>query len=639
MKHRLVKTAFSFLLFFAVIFTSAVPAHAAPLSNGIVDPSELETFLDGVLAAQMSAEHVSGAVVAVVQDGELILSKGYGYSNWADQTPVSPQRTLFRIGSTSKLFVWTSVMQLVEQGKLDLDADVNTYIDFKIPATYPEPITMKNLMTHTTGFEEIMTGVFVYNEDQLSSLGDFLKTHIPARVFAPGEVGAYSNYAVALAGYIVERISGMPMYEYVEKNIMQPLGMTHATFRQPLPAELVADMSAGYNYINGEYQQGTFELIPAYPAGSVSATADDMAKFMIAHLQNGLYHDVRILSEATAKQMHSQAVSYSPLLTDGMAYGFFREMINGQLVIHHGGDTQFFHTGFYLLPEQNVGLFISTNSVGGGAAREIIFKTFMDHYYPAPISAQPVPPADMAARAAQYSGEFYTSRSNFSSMEKVFTLLSPATQASVDEDGYVLVSEGGETRQFVEIKPGLLQSREDPALQFAFQTNEQGVTHIAAPIPFSYIKAEWYEVQSLHLFLLGSSLLMLVIALFGWVGFFFKALFKREAHPWLSHLARISGIIFTLLYIVFLTCFVAAASDTIPVYQIPKFIFELPSVLPLALAITPILAVMGIFLLVFTALAWVKRFWSLKGRLQYTLVTISTWVVIFELAYWNLLKF
>lgn len=148
MKHRFVNLMFIVVLLFVTFFSNAAPVHAAPFSSGLNDPAEMEIFLDGVFAAQMSADHVAGAVITVVKDGQVFFSKGYGYSNLADQTPVDPKRTLFRIGSASKLIVWTAVMQLVEQGRLDLNADVNTYIDFQIPATYPEPITMKNLITH-----------------------------------------------------------------------------------------------------------------------------------------------------------------------------------------------------------------------------------------------------------------------------------------------------------------------------------------------------------------------------------------------------------------------------------------------------------------------------------------------------------
>ncbi len=636
MKSRTSPHTLSILLIFAFVFVSLFsPAQAAPAPLGLSTPAELETFLDGVFAARMKTDHTAGAVVSVVKDGELFFSKGYGYANLAEQTPVDPARTLFRIGSTSKLFVWTSIMQLVEQGKLDLDTDVNTYLDFEIPATYPAPITVKNLLTHTPGFEESAIGLFVYTEDQMPTLGDFLKTHLPARVFPPGEVGAYSNYGVALAGYIVERVSGMSFDEYVEQNILTPLGMTHATFRQPLPANLAPDMATGYNYLEGEYQPGTFELVAGYPAGSVSATAEDMARFMLAHLQNGAYGDARILSEATAQTMHGPLIEYDPRLP-GMGHGFFREIINGQVVIHHGGDTIFFHTELYLLLDQNTGLFISTNSPGGGATREAVFKAFMDHYFPAP-AAEPVPPADMASRAEMYTGEYIDTRSNFTTLERVFTLLNPSMQATVDEEGYILVSAAGEIQQFVEIEPGLIQSREDPSVQLAFATHNDGKTYATTAIPFSFVKAQWYESQMLHMLLLGISSLILIITLFKWVGALLKALFKREPQPGLAHLARLSGVAFGLLLLAFLIGFIVVVSDIEPVYQIPYFIFERPSALPFVLALPPIMVVFGLALTLFTPVAWLKKFWNVRGRVGYTVVTLCAWVILFELVYWNLL--
>ncbi len=116
---------------------------------------DLEAFLDGVLAAEMRSHSIASATVSVVKDGELFFAKGYGYADRESRRPVDPERTLFRPGSISKLFTWTAVMQLVEQGKIDLDADVNEYLtDFRIPDTFPEPITMEHLMTHTPGFED-----------------------------------------------------------------------------------------------------------------------------------------------------------------------------------------------------------------------------------------------------------------------------------------------------------------------------------------------------------------------------------------------------------------------------------------------------------------------------------------------------
>ena len=122
--------------------------------QGPTDPAELEAFLDELLAKDMEEYHIAGAAVSVVKDGKLFFAKGYGYADLEKGIPVDPEQTIFRIGSIGKMFTWTAVMQLVEQGKLDLDADVNTYLDFRIPDTYPQPITLKHLMTHTSGFED-----------------------------------------------------------------------------------------------------------------------------------------------------------------------------------------------------------------------------------------------------------------------------------------------------------------------------------------------------------------------------------------------------------------------------------------------------------------------------------------------------
>jgi CubicO group peptidase (beta-lactamase class C family) len=186
-------------------------------------------------------------VVTVVKDGKVLFAKGYGYAEVKTRKPVTVDATLFRPGSISKTFTWTAVMQLVEQGKIDLNRDVNDYLDFKIPATFGKPITMKDLMTHTPGFEETLKELFVANAADMRPLQQYVQTHMPQEIFPPGTTPAYSNYGATLAGYIVQRVSGVPFENYIEQNIFVPLGMTHSTFRQPLPANLKPLMSQGYN--------------------------------------------------------------------------------------------------------------------------------------------------------------------------------------------------------------------------------------------------------------------------------------------------------------------------------------------------------------------------------------------------------
>ena len=196
---------------------------------------DLEAFLDGTMPAQLNREDIAGAVIAVVKDGKVLFAKGYGFSDVEKRTPVTPDATLFRPGSISKLFTWTSVMQLVEQGKLDLDKDVNEYIDFKIPQAFGKPVTLKDIMTHTAGFEETARDLFVADAQHMTPLDQYLKEHMPRRIFPPFVVPAYSNYATTLAGYIVQRVSGKPFSQYVADNIYTPLEMTRTTFVQPLP--------------------------------------------------------------------------------------------------------------------------------------------------------------------------------------------------------------------------------------------------------------------------------------------------------------------------------------------------------------------------------------------------------------------
>ena len=231
---------------------SAPPSQAAtsssdsPMRAPELTASDLEAFLDGIMPAQLEREDIAGAVIGVVKDGWVILAKGYGYSDLAKRAPVTGDSTLFRPGSISKLFVWTSVMQLVERGKLDLDRDVNEYLDFNIPPAFGKPITLRNIMTHTPGFEETGKDLFVPDLLHMRTLEQYVKEHIPARIFPPGTVPAYSNYATTVAGYIVQRVSGMPFEKYVAENIYAPLEMKRTTFVQPLPGDLEPLMSTGY---------------------------------------------------------------------------------------------------------------------------------------------------------------------------------------------------------------------------------------------------------------------------------------------------------------------------------------------------------------------------------------------------------
>src|SRR5438105_2305181 len=383
--------------------TNAPPAavHGQELTE-----ADLSAFLDGLVPQQIEKADIAGAVIAVVKDGKVLFEKGYGYSEAEKKTPVSPQDTLFRPGSISKTFTWTAVMQQVEQGKLNLDADVNQYLDFRIPETFRKPTTLRDIMTHRSGLEETIKDLFVGEEKDLTPVAKYLPSHLPAQIFAPGTVPAYSNYATTLAAYMVQRVSGQDFYDYVDQHFFNPLNMTRATFRQPLPKSLEPFMSKGYDLGSGKPKH--FEWVEVAPAGSLSASAESMAHWMIMHLQNGRYGDVQILNPETAMQMHARQAGW-PAGMNAMALGFYEQNMNGHRVISHGGDTELFHSDLFLILDSNVGLFVSYNSAGRpdhGDARGDLYIRFMDRYFPAPAANEPATAtAKEDARSEEHTSE------------------------------------------------------------------------------------------------------------------------------------------------------------------------------------------------------------------------------------------
>jgi CubicO group peptidase (beta-lactamase class C family) len=359
---------------------------SAPHQQGPTDPEELETFLDAFFAEQMEVLHIPGAVFILVKDSETFFTKGYGLADLESQRPVIPDETLFRVGSVSKLFTATAIMQLVEQGRLNLDDDVNKYLkSFQLEKNYPRPVTVANLLTHTGVFDERLTGTGVRSPSELVPLGQYLADNMPPRVMPPDDTISYSNHGYALAGYLVEEISGMPFDQYIEENVLRPLDMNHSSFRQPLRPELASDLAVGYVYTT-DYQVMPVEYLNIAPPGSLYAKATDMAHFVIAHLQNGRYEDTRILEAETAQEMHRRQFTHHPQLA-GWAYGFYEHIENGQRAIAHGGDITGFSSLLFLLPEKNLGFFVSFNAsvsalFGLGDPREELVSRFLDRYYP-----------------------------------------------------------------------------------------------------------------------------------------------------------------------------------------------------------------------------------------------------------------
>ena len=441
-------------------------APAAAQSEGARDSSsqgkeltasDLDAWLDGYMPFALASSDIAGAVVVVVKDGEIISERGYGYADVEKLKPVDPEKTLFRPGSVSKLVTWTAVMQLVEQGKIDLDANVDQYLDFKISPENGKPITMRNLMQHTAGFEENAKSIIGRGPNSVPDYVALLKRWTPETIFEPGATPAYSNYATSLAGYIVQRVSGENFYDYVDRHVFDPLGMNYSSMRQPLPKKLEPYMSKGYARASEDARD--FEHVGPAPAGSLSASGADMGRFMIAHLQDGELDGKRILKPETARLMHNSPTTFIPGL-NRMELGFFETNVNGRQVIAHLGDTSDFHTSLHLFENEDTGFYVSFNSAGkqgaSGTLRIALFHDFADRYFPGPPMPAPLDSKTQREHAELMAGTWESSRRAQSSWMRML-YFTGQTQVGVSEDGGLLVPDlltpGGAPRKWVEIAP------------------------------------------------------------------------------------------------------------------------------------------------------------------------------------------
>lgn len=504
------------LLIGSLAFGITIARAQQPLTE-----EDANAWLDGYMPYALHSGDIAGAVVAIVKDGKVLTERGYGFSDVEKRTPVDPEKTLFRPGSVSKLLTWTAVMQLVEQGKIDLDADVNQYLDFKIPAHDGKPVTMRNLMQHTAGFEEQAKGILT-DDPKSPSFEALLKAWTPNRVFAPGTTPSYSNYGASLAGYIVQRLSGEPFDAYIEKHIFAPLDMQYSSFRQPLPANLVPLMSKGYPRASEDPKP--YEIIGPAPAGSLAAPAQDMAHFMIAHLQNGEYQGRRILSATTAEQMHNSPLTVIPPL-NRMELGFFETNINGHEVIAHLGDTDNFHTSLHLYLQDGVGFYVSFNSLGkdgaAGKLRNALFFDFSDRYFPAPVPATRVDAKTAAAHAAMLAGSWANSRSSKSTFLAVLDLVSQ-THLGVNEKGELVTPPfpglNGQPRHWIEYEPFVWRDRDSHERLAAKVVDGKAVRFSIDELsPFIvFDRTPWYQDTSWLLPVFIASAIALLLTVIFW---------------------------------------------------------------------------------------------------------------------------
>jgi CubicO group peptidase (beta-lactamase class C family) len=486
------------------------PAATSPIVAHALESADLESFFDGIIPLQLERSDVAGASVLVMKGGKDLLRKGYGYADIAKKKPVDPETTMFRLASISKLFTWVSVMQLAEQGKLDIDADVNKYLDFQIAPAYGKPITLRNLMTHTGGFEEEIRDVILIDPKQAKPLREFLIENQPRRIFPPGEVPAYSNYGVGLGGYVVQRVSGEPFEQYVAEHTFLPLEMKHSSFKQPLAEDLSPFPSDGYRSDTEKPAVG-FEIFNPAPAGGVSSTASDMGRFAQALLNGGEWEGHRILKTETLNMMWTKQFGTSDALP-AMCMGFYQTWRNGLRFVGHGGDLIAFHSIFLLEPKEKLAIFISYNSAGSAnKTRTEILNAFAGRYYP--YSQKPEFQKFTKEEFKAIAGTYQATRRSESNKLKIGSLMGQG-EVNVDKDGVLKVDDfkdlRGHVRQWKPIGKDLWQEVDEQGRMFAVRDSSGRIARLAVSFPgVQFERVPWYENSQAILPILMASLVIL----------------------------------------------------------------------------------------------------------------------------------
>lgn len=617
---------------------------AAPTAPGLDDPQEFAAFVDQFFSQEMPANHVPGAAISVVKDGQLFFARGYGYANLEQNIPVDVKQTLFRVASLSKLFTATAAMQLYERGMLDLDADVNQYLrQFQIQNPFRQPVTPARIMTHTDGTTKRLLGLAAPTSEELQPLGDYLAEHLPAIVWPPGRLYSYSSHSMALLGYLVQEIAGVPFLQYVDQNIFQPLAMQRSTFAQPPPPTLVDDLAVGYQYQNGQFQPVPFLYLNIGPAAAMSATATDMAKFMIAHLQLGRYQDSHILQPETVRLMQQQHFTHHPLLP-GTGYSF-RERLENQLrAIGHLGSLRGYSSSLTLLPDQNIGIFVASNSFSG--IHDLFLSQFFDRYFPVTQPVQPLQPLNLtAAQLERFTGTYWDVEYPRRTAAK---LAAPFERIQITQggDGTLVIQTPrlffvGSLRPIRLLPVGPLLFRQAEGEGYvAFAEDALGQITFAFNPVFpkigAYQRVGWWANVWLHLGWLGFCAIAFLVASLVWPVLPLVQKLRGKASPLRQNYrvwVLMGGIgILNLVFLVGLPL-------TLRFYGFWKLAYGVPG-FAIAFFCLPLLsALLTLGLIPLAAWGWKQQEGTGWGRSLYTLVTLATISLIPLLGYWNLLGF
>jgi CubicO group peptidase (beta-lactamase class C family) len=661
---------------------AAESAEQAASPPGASELPGLEAFVDGVIDGYMQKDKIAGVEVAIVRNGELLLLKGYGIDAVEPVQRVDPTRSLFRIGSISKTFTWLALLQLAERGQLELTDPVNQHLpdELDIPDEgFEEPIRIIDLMNHTAGFEDSIQHLFRAEGSPLLPLSQHLQKYRPHRVREPGRLMAYSNYGSALAGAIVASVSGMPFEDYIERNILEPLGMTSTTFRESYPPapDLPAPMSeelARRRAENIEWRQGAWQaiahehIVSMAPAGSAVSTAADMARYMIALLDPEVMAGAGVLRADTVMRLREPTFQSAPGMP-AVHHGFFNLPLGttrpvGFDNLSHNGATLHFTSLMTVIPDLTVapvfeepgegedtatdalmaqqeglvsggtlGIFVTTNSSLGMRLAMQLPEHLLTRYFAGAGRGARSAAVDDRAPVQQYVGQYRSARRSYTKLEKILSLAS--LPISVSTEGELVAAILGEPARFVPIGEDLVrQTNGDVTL--AFLRDEDGrITHVVTP---GGAMARIGFFQSLPWLIL-----ILVAGLITSVGIVIGALLSRHRAPPSSVWEVRSRWVMIVMAVVWLAALALLAVWAISFAGpdgIDRFIYTYPDGL-LKVALGVLLVAVGLTLLSIGTLvpAWRTPGWSLFRRVRHSIAIVILLALVLTLMQWNLVGF
>jgi len=626
--HILLLIAFSFFL----LENDSINAQ-----NIDVDESDIKAWIDSQFAEGMDSFNIPGATFILMQGDSILHMKGYGIADIENNTPVDSELSIFGIASISKTFVGIAIMQLFEEEKLQLDQDINKYLKtLQIEYKFGEPITIKHLLTHTAGFDERNIATAVRNENNVIPLAQYLKKRMPQQVRPAGEALTYSNHGYALLGLIVEEVSGFPFDEYVRKRILKPLGMNSSGFmRQP---------ELRKNYVTSYLQKDSL-LIPyklnfqlGYPAGSFSSTASDMGTYISMYLNKGTYKGVQILDSTTVKQMHETAFKHFQKADDGWLLGFYEDRWKGLKIVEHGGDTQGFASEFMLIPEKNIGLFLSINasSIPGSKTR-LFISSFVDKLWEKLMPEMLVEsdtfintPAvgSVTEPVTKFTGTYRFTRYAQTTMDKlaVFIGFAPEVKITANGDSLEIVVWND---KLIPISDLTFYSTKYNRYRAFGRNPQDNISYFFPSGTSSFHKLKWYEPIGFQIYWVGSIVLILLISII--VSIVRKFFMPHKK----SHLIRKINFTIAFLIIIFLGLIAYVLIKTDP----QEFSYGMPLLIKIALVI-PLL-----FIPVTFYSGWLlTKVWQFKKLNTYesiyqSIIVVAAMAFIPWLMYWNLIGF